>query len=188
MVLTIVTMFIFLFYVIYHFSFVIPREEKIAFRLFELRDRVAMLVINGDLSEDDFEYIFMIHLINTQIRFLNKEIPYTEMFTSVFSVSDEEVSAGLDLIYQNALLKDIYEEVIDIYRRIFKYKKYVIKYIYVAPVSKLINLALRYLNLRKRSSAKTKKSEKRELCQYRDNVANSFGMMERMIGISHNSY
>lgn len=28
MVLTIVTMFIFLFYVIYHFSFVIPREEK----------------------------------------------------------------------------------------------------------------------------------------------------------------
>lgn len=188
MVVTIITLFLFIIYVIYYFSFTLPREEKIAFRLFELRDKVAMEVIKGNLSDESFEYVFMVTLINTQIKFIDKEIPYTKMFTSALKVTDEQVDMGVDLIYGNPYLKEIYTEAIEIFKKSFRFKKYVMKYMYVVPVTKLVDLALKILTIRRWTDAKTKKTEKRELCQYRENAAQNFGLMEKVIGISHNTY
>lgn len=182
MIITLIGMMLPIIYAIYYFSFYLPKKDRTAFKLYELRDQVAMEVINGDLSEDTLEYVFMITLINKQINLLDKEIPYTQMFTSVFDVSDDDVNTVLDKISENDTLKKVYMEVMDIYKETFRYKKYIIKYMYVVPVSKIVGLAIKLLNRSKKTDYQIKKSEKRELCRYRENAKQSYGIMEKLIG------
>ena len=73
-------------------------------------------------------------------------------------------------------------EVMDIYKETFRYKKYIIKYMYVVPVSKIVGLAIKLLNRSKKTDYQIKKSEKRELCRYRENAKQSYGIMEKLIG------
>lgn len=182
MIITLIGMVLPIIYIIYYFAFDVPKKDKIAFKLYELRDEVAMEVINGNLEEDTLEYAFMITLINIQIGFLDREIPYTQMVASAFRESDEEqVNSVFDKIRENEKLREIYVEVMSIYKNTFRYKKYIIKYMYVVPVSKFIGLLIRILTRKKTINFQIKKREKRELCRYREDVNKSYGIMEKLM-------
>lgn len=87
------------------------------FRLFELRDRLALLAMGGNISEDSFEYEFMIRRINRMIRMIGdfRMTEYVRFVNSLATDSQFKADVGrvIDGLRQNE--NDEYKSILEEY-------------------------------------------------------------------------
>ena len=76
-------MFICLFLLIIKYGFLQPLEDNKLYKLYEARDNVAIAAIEGKISQDSVEYVFVIKSINFALYYMKNNYDFSIVFKNI---------------------------------------------------------------------------------------------------------
>lgn len=170
--------------IISYYAFFLPSRETKTYRLFEMRDKLSIYAMEGKVSQDSLEYVFLINLINTQINFIQNDIPYTDMFNSILGTdSDDEKSINelIQTIKNDSILKEVFEETTKIFNSFFKHKRYILYYCYMVPVNAVLSIYLYFIKTFGKGDIKDKKTKKREAYRQISSTKKGFSLFDELM-------
>lgn len=166
-----------------YYAFILPNDEKKLYKLYYLRDELALYAMKGLISQDSNEYIFLINLINTEIYYLKNDIPFSEMFASIWKYSDYSEDLLDDVIVnikKDELTLKIFSEATTLFNKYYKFKGNCFIYLYVKPILFFLRAYIRYLKTWRNLTDKKRKDKSKGAIQYINNTNTMKSMLENI--------
>lgn len=107
------------------YGFVEYYEDKILFKLFEQRDKLALYAMSKPEMQRDEHYIYLRSIINREIMVLKYRIRITEVVRASNEITEEEKKAKDELLNEmkkNIVFKQIFEDCEILFEQGFKRK------------------------------------------------------------------
>lgn len=149
------------------YAFLQPINDKNLYRLYEARDNVALAAIEGEISQDAEEYMFVIKNINFAIHYIKNNYNFSIVLKNIFVCPNEVqeyFTHMFDLVVQYDLLEKNYRITEAYFRkslnvRLFIYMNFLIKpicyllifFVNILKISlKLTDMSRKFINAAER--------------------------------------
>lgn len=134
--------------IILYYAFVLPKKEKILFKMYAERDNLTIYAMNNPGKQDEEAYQYLIGVINVEIFLIKNNLSLTDYFkrTVEKTVENErEVERIIGLIRQDEFMGRVYENTFCIFSKYFSVKFKWFYRIFLCPVSLVLKLILKIL-------------------------------------------
>jgi hypothetical protein len=156
------------------YAFVKPREDKQLFKLYRLRDELALQAMKNPKIQDEEEYKCLNRIICREIVLLRDNIPIFDIISNYKKMSEEDMQwcdEIIDKIQNDSKYNDIYKKSHDIFDKQFdKHMKY-FGTLVVNPIAQILKLIINLIN-RENASAKEIRDKKRNVYKIKETIEN----------------
>lgn len=135
--------------IIVYYAFVLPKKERMLFRMYRERDNLTIYAMNTPGKQDEEAYQYLIELINTEIYLMKNSISLTDYYKSTVekSVENEQtVEKIIKLIKEDKFMDEVYEKTSYVFYKYFYTKFKWFNRIFLCPLSVVLKILLKLLN------------------------------------------
>lgn len=139
-----------LFCIISYYAFVLPKKDKILFKLYKYRDELTLYVMDKPGLQDEEGYQYLVGMLNAEIFLIKNDVSFTSFFSSTIekSVKNEiEMERIKGLIRQDDFMYRIYEESFEVFGKYFNKKFRFFLLFVIEPLIIVLGLILKVLHL-----------------------------------------
>ena len=138
------------FTVISYFAFVLPKKDKILFKLYEERDKLTLYIMNSPGKQNTEEYKYLIGMINTEIYLVKNSISFTKFFTTTVEQSvenEKKIEKIINKIKEDEFMYDIYNRSFSIFTSYFNRKFKWFRILVLFPTCIVLEFILKILKI-----------------------------------------
>ena len=170
-----------------YFAFVLPRKDKMIFKLYQKRDELTLYAMNTPGKQDTEEYKYVVQMINIEIYLIKNNISFMDYYRSVIErtvENEKEIEGILDKIKQDEFMKDIFEESFAIFEKYFNKKFKWFKWIFLVPLVRILDICLRIFNAVEKAQASASSRNVNRALTKTENITENY---ERYIRMNSNA-
>ena len=111
--------------IVIQYAIVLPKKDKVFFRMYEYRDKLALIGMENEELQDTRRYILLCRLINSEIAVMEEGVSITKYFKAARTQCDETDNLFESILYeieQDEMLVEIYRGTSKLYHDYFSKK------------------------------------------------------------------
>lgn len=131
--------------VIVYYAFVLPKKERILYKMYKERDNLTIYAMNHPGKQDEEAYKYLIGLINVEIYLIKNSISLTDYFRTTVEETvenEQKVEQIIQMIKEDEFMGKIYENTFCIFSKYFSVKFKWFYRIFLCPIIAILKLLI----------------------------------------------
>lgn len=155
MISNIVLILLIIFSIISYYAFVLPKKERVLFRMYAERDNLTIYIMNNPGKQDEEAYQYLIGVINAEIYLIKNNLSLTDYFRTTIEKTvenEKEVEHIIELIREDEFMGEVFENTFHIFLKYFSSKFRWFYRIFLCPAAWILKCIYYLINILKRGN------------------------------------
>lgn len=172
--------------IIVYYAFVLPKKERMLFRMYKERDNLTIYAMNTPGKQDEEAYQYLIELINIEIYLMKNSISLTDYYKTAVEKSienEQKVEGIIKLIKADEFMGEIYENTSGIFSKYFYRKFKWFNIIFLCPTIAVLKLLLKILNWINRGNLSEKEQKMNTIFSTASNIPKAYKKYIKLVKV-----